>query len=352
MSIRDRPVVSVVLPVYNAAGTLPAALDSLLAQSFGDFEVVAVDDGSEDASGEILAHVARTGRTPSRADCNDARVRVIRQTHLGLVAALNRGIAEARGAFIARMDADDVCHPERLAKQVDFLRAHTGVGLVGCRVAFGGDAAASAGYRRHVDFVNSLLTHEDIALNRFRESPFAHPSVMFRRELVERHGGYRDGEFPEDYELWLRWLEAGVRMAKLPEVLLTWNDPPGRLSRTHPHYAVENFHAVKAAYLARWLAAHNPHHPRIVVVGAGRITRRRVDFLRRCGIVVGAYADIDRRKAGCVLDGSPVIHHDDLPSPGACFVVPYVASIGAADYIRGMLAARGHVLGRDFIEAA
>lgn len=351
---RSRPAVSVLLPVFNAQETLAAAMDSLRAQSFPDFEVVAVDDGSTDGSAAILDAFAARGcaDTPPRARHQPARIRVVRQGHLGLVAALNRGLAEARGEFIARMDADDVCHPERLARQLAFLRARPELGLAGCRVAFGGDREKAAGYWRHVEFINSLVEPEEIALSRFRESPFAHPSVMFRRELVEKFGGYREGRFPEDYELWLRWLEAGVRMAKAPETLLTWNDPPGRLSRAHPNYSVESFYAMKCAYLARWLEQHNPHHPEVIVVGAGRITRRRVDSLRRLGISVAAYADIDRRKVGGRLDGAPVIHHDDLPAVGRCFVVPFVGKVGAADYIRALLEARGFVRGVQFIEAA
>src|SRR6185436_16591977 len=104
------------------------------------------------------------------------------------------------------------------------------IGLVGCLVEFGGDRSASEGYALHVDWINALTTPDEIALNRFVESPLAHPSVMFRRELVEKHGGYRAGDFPEDYELWLRWMEAGARMGKVPRVLLTWQDGPGRLS--------------------------------------------------------------------------------------------------------------------------
>lgn len=335
-------MVSVVLPVFNAERTLPAALESLAAQSFGDFEIVAVDDGSTDGSGVILRDFA--GRHP--------RLRVVGVAHGGLVGALERGLAEARGGLIARMDADDVCLPERLARQVAFMDAHPEVGLVGCRVQFGGDRAAAAGYLRHVEFINGLATHEEISLARFRESPLAHPSVLFRREAAERHGGYRAGAFPEDYELWLRWLEAGVRMAKVPETLLVWNDPPGRLSRVHPNYSVENFHAMKAGYLARWLERNNPHHPDIVVVGAGRITRRRVDALRRHGIVVRAYADIDPRKAGRILDGAPVLPHGELPRAGTCFVMTHVGAIGAAEYLRALLEERGYRRGVDFIEAA
>ena len=114
-------------------------------------------------------------------------------------------------------------------------------------------------------WTNGLLTHEEIALARFVESPLAHPSVMFRRSLVERWGGYAEGAFPEDYELWLRWLDAGVRMEKLADPLLIWNDSPTRLSRRDPRYAAEAFYRVKARYLARWLA---PQHAQGTVHGA------------------------------------------------------------------------------------
>ena len=336
------PRVSVVLPVRTGAATLVPALGSLQQQSFQSLEIVVVDDGSTDATPELLRNFAR----------DDGRLRWFRQEPLGIAAALNRGLAEARGELIARMDADDTCHPERLVRQVACLDRHTDIGLVGCRVAFGGDRSKAAGYARYVDWTNALLTPEDIALSRFRESPFAHPSVVFRRELVDRFGGYREGAFPEDYELWLRWMEAGVRMAKLSDELLVWNDPPERLSRTHPNYDPKRFYAMKAAYLARWLAANNPLHPRIVAIGAGRVTRRRIDPLRAEGVVLDAYADLDPRKIGRQQGGVPVIHHDDIPPAGRCFVVPFVASPGAAELIRTMLESRGFVRGRDFIEAA
>jgi glycosyltransferase involved in cell wall biosynthesis len=331
------PRVSVLLPIRNAHPTLDAALESLREQTRVDFEIVAVDDGSDDGTEGRLDEWARV----------EPRLRVIHQSPLGLVAALNRGLAAARGDLIARMDADDTCHPERLARQADFLTGHADAGVVACRVAFGGTAA---GYARHVDWVNGLLTHDEMALARFRESPLAHPSVMFRRDLTAAHGGYRAGDFPEDYELWLRWFDAGVRFAKLPETLLTWNDPPGRLSRADPRFRVEKFYAIKAGYLARWLAAHNPRHPHVVVVGGGRITRRRVDLLKREGIVVDAWADLDPRKIGQVYDGAPVIHHDAIPRDA--FVVPYVGSVGAAEHIRALLESQGRMAGRDFIEAA
>ena len=190
------PLVSILLPVRNGAAQLTAALDSLARQTFTDTELVLVNDASTDATGDILA------RHPYA--CRQKVITLVRPT--GLVAALNAGLEQARGSLIARMDADDVCHPERIQRQVESLTAQADLGVVATRVAFGGDRQLAAGYARYVDWTNTLLTHDDIALARFRESPLAHPSVMFRRVLLDRHGGYRDGAFPEDYELWLRWL--------------------------------------------------------------------------------------------------------------------------------------------------
>src|SRR2546425_6870649 len=102
---------------------------------------------------------------------------------------------------------------------------------------------------------------------------------MFRRELLNKHGGYREGDFPEDYELWLRWLDAGVTMAKVPRVLLTWNDAPERLSRTDRRYDVEAFYRCKAFYLARWLKRHVDASRPLLVWGAGRPTRKRAEHL-------------------------------------------------------------------------
>jgi glycosyltransferase involved in cell wall biosynthesis len=180
-----------VLPAHNAAGSIARAVRSVLAQTFPDFELIVVDDGSTDAT----SHEAK------RAAASDRRLRVLPLEHGGIVRALNAGIASARGRLIARMDADDEMMPRRLEAQAALLAARPDVGVASCLVEFGGDARAAQGYALHVDWLNALVTPEDIALNRFIESPVAHPSVTFRRELVERHGGYIDAPVPEDYEL-------------------------------------------------------------------------------------------------------------------------------------------------------
>ncbi|KHK00989.1 glycosyltransferase [Desulfovibrio sp. TomC] len=337
-------MISVVLPARNAAATLPAALDSLAGQTLDDFEVVIVDDGSDDGGATRAVAAAFSGR--------DSRFRLLSRPHRGIVAALEAGIAAARGWAIARMDADDLCHPDRLLRQARHLDANPAVGLVSCQVAFGGDARAAQGYQTHIDWCNSLTSYQAIRLGIFRESPLPHPSVLFRRELIDRHGGYRAGDFPEDYELWLRWLEAGVVMDKLPQTLLTWNDPPGRLSRVDSRYHTEAFFRIKAGYLARFLARINPCHPRVIVAGAGRITRRRAERLLDHGIVIEAWLDIDPDKVGKRVAGRPVLPWDAVPGPEACFVLPYVACRGATEEILDRLQSRGFVLGQNCLPAA
>lgn len=334
--------VSVTMPCHNCGDTVGRALDSLLAQEGADFEVVAVDDGSTDDTAGVLAEYAR----------RDARVRVLTMEHGGVVAAANAAIAAARGCYLARMDADDEALPGRLAAQARLLDEDPGLGLVGCRVRFGGCRRTCAGYAHYVDWTNSLLTHEQISLNRFVEFPVPNPSIMVRRSCIEAHGGYRDGDFPEDYDLLLRWLEAGVRMAKADEELLVWNDPPTRLSRTHPRYDVDAFYRIKTEYLARWLARHNPHHPVVHILGSGRTTRKRADLLLDHGVEFAAYYDIDPRKIGHVVNGVKVRDRAEVPPPGEGLCIPYVASRGAREEIAAFLQGRGMVLGRDYIPAA
>jgi glycosyltransferase involved in cell wall biosynthesis len=330
------------MPVWNAAATVERAVESIRRQTFPDWELVIVDDGSTDGTFDILSGLAREER----------RLRLWRQPHAGIVAALNAGLTAARADFIARMDADDETLPGRLEDQLRFLERHPEVGVVGSLVEFGGDRARAGGYALHVDWMNSLVTPEEIRLNRFVESPFAHPSVMLRREWTVRHGGYREGDFPEDYELWLRWLEAGVAMAKVPRVLVRWGDPPGRLSRSDRRYAPEAFYACKAPFLARWLERNVPPSRRLLVWGAGRPTRRRAEWLTSHGARIAGYVDIDPRKVGRVLAGRPVIAPEDLPPPEQVFVLGYVAKRGARELARQALRARGFAEGRDFLMAA
>jgi len=345
VSAAMRPLVSVVMPARNAAGTIARAVASVRAQTLEEWELIVVDDGSTDRTAEVVEAAAG----------GDARVRVMRRGREGIVGALSAGIAAASGEFLARMDADDEMYPERLDAQAAFLRReeNADVGLVGCGVEFGGDREANAGYALHVDWINGLVTPEEIALNRFVESPLAHPSVMFRRACVERWGGYRAGDFPEDYELWLRWMEAGVRMAKVPRVLMRWNDSAGRASRVEARYAEEAFYRVKAEYVARELARVSGGRE-VWVWGAGRPTRKRAAELGKWGVRIAGYVDVDAKKWTRAMGGTgvAVVGPEGMKGKEEIFVLGYVSARGARELIRGELGARGFEEGRDFLMCA
>lgn len=327
------------MPVRDAQATLAAAIASVRAQTWADWELVVVDDGSQDGTAEILAALAAA----------DPRISVHRLPPRGIAEALRAGCGACRGEFIARMDADDVMAPTRLAVQRDHLMAHPAVGLVSCRVRFGG---TEEGYAAHVDWLNALTTPESMSLRRFVEAPVAHPSVMFRRELLARHGGYRSGEFPEDYELWLRWLEASVKFGKVEAELLTWNDPPQRLSRTDARYSVDAFYQLKCRYLANWLRSNLLPGREVWLWGAGRVTRRRFDALEQEGVPLPGFIDVDEAKRGQHRDGRVVRMADDLPPLAGSFILAGVGARGAREYIERHLVACGWQEGQDFLLVA
>jgi glycosyltransferase involved in cell wall biosynthesis len=336
------PRISIVMPVRNAARTLAHALASIRSQKFTDWELVAVDDGSQDGTAGMLAAAAR----------RDRRVRILSQPALGIAEALRRGCAAARGEFIARMDADDVMMPERLGRQLEFAKRNPELGVVSCRVRYGGNAESQAGYAAYVAWSNSLIEPAEIALRRFVEAPVAHPTVMFRRVLMGAYGGYAAGDFPEDYELWLRWMDAGVRFGKVDAELLVWNDAPVRLSRTDERYRVEAFYRVKCDYLARWLKREIGTSREIWLWGAGRVTRRRFRNLESAGIPLVGFIDIDAKKTGRQRDGRAVVAPGKLPLRTRAFILAGVSARGARERIAADLESRGWSEGRDYLLAA
>ncbi len=334
------PCVSILLPCYQAAKTLPGTLASIHQQHFLDFEVIAINDGSTDETLAIL----------NAAAASDERIRVFDILHQGIVAALNFGLEKASCDFIARMDADDVMHPERLQLQVDFLRQHPETGLVSSLVKHTGNAATQAGYAHYIQWINRICSAEAIALNRFVESPLAHPSVMFRKELIACYGSYRDGNFPEDYELWLRWLEAGVRMEKIETYLLDWSDLPSRLSRTDKRYNADSFYALKNVYLIRFVAGR-ARGRRVWLCGAGRLARKHSQSFRE-KISIAGFIDIDPKKIGRRIENLPVIALEELGNPSENYVISYVGNRHAREWIADELMKKNFVAGDDFILAS
>ncbi len=333
----DRPAVSVLLPVRNAAPHLRGCLQSLSGQSLRDFEVVALDDGSRDGSGEILESWAAI----------DHRFRVFREPACGLVAALNLGLAACRAPLVARMDADDVSHPNRLQLQFEVLDESPEIGVVSCHVRHYPHSGVGEGFKIYEAWLNALVEHEAMARERFIESPLAHPSVMVRSELLYQAGGYCDHDWPEDYDLWLRLFGAGVRFAKIPKPLFFWREHPRRLSRNHTRYTTDAFLRCKAHYL---LDGPLAGVDRVVVWGAGRTGRRISRYLMAGGAPVEAFVDIDPRKIGGVARGRPVLPAADLPAllGNGTVVLAAVASRGARALIRQRLEVLGLAEGADY----
>lgn len=328
------PEVSVVLPYRQAAETLVEALDSLLAQRGVDLEILAIDDGSTDAGPAIVTRHSQV--TPLR--CEGA----------GLVAALATGLRHARAPFIARMDADDVCHPDRLALQVAALRADPSLGAVGTRVQAFPDDAVKDGMRRYVDWQNSLVTSFDHAREIFIESPLCHPSVVLRRSALDAVGPWRDGPWPEDYDLWLRLDAAGFGLAKVPETLLRWRHRAGRATFSDPRYAPERFREAKAPHLAKRLRSLG--RP-VAIWGAGPNGRRLARALEAHEINADFFVDIDPRKIGRNARNRPIVAPESLQR-GTHTVLGAVGSLGARDLIRAQLERYGFIEGTDSLFAA
>ncbi len=330
------PAVSVLMPVRNAARTLLETLGSLAAQTCDDFELVVVDDGSDDGSAALV-----------RAAWPSSRLRLLEPGRVGLVAALNLGLASCAAPYVARMDADDVAEPRRLELQLARLEAEPALGILATRVRCFGEPLGE-GFARYEAWQNRLLTHDDIVREMFVESPLAHPSVMMRREVVEALGGYRDHGWPEDYDLWLRAAAAGVRFEKLPEVLLQWRDSPLRATRTDAVYKAERHWRCKAHHLARGPL----NGQRTALWGAGPFGKRLGRELLEEGVRLVGYVDVDPNKIGRTRRGLPVVAPDELPRLAAERVVVAVGVPGARQLIRDHLVGAGLLEAKDFYCAA
>lgn len=313
--------VSVLLPVRNGAGHLDEALSSLAGQTFRDFEVLAVDDGSDDETPEILEAWAR----------RDCRVRVLRQEPAGIVAALERARAAARAPYLARMDADDVAAPERLERQLELLEARPGLVACGSGVTCFPREALTDGALRYESWINALVTPDEIERDLFVECPLPHPTFFLRAEAVEDVGGYRDRGWPEDYDLLLRLWAAGGRFGKVDRRLLRWRESPARLSRTSDAYSAEAFRRCKVHFLVEKLL---PDPPAAVVWGAGPTGKAFGRSLRAAGATVRAWVEVDPRKVGQEIHGAPVVTAEEAGGYTDALHLAAVAQPGAREEIR------------------
>lgn len=299
------------------------------------FEVVCVDDASSDATPRLLAEAAH----------RDGRVRVVQGEGRGLVAALELGLSHCRAPLIARMDADDRAHPDRLRLQGELLARSPALGAVGSLVrCFPGPLAP--GLARLESWLDSVVTEAECRRARFIEAPLVHPSIIFRRAALEQVGRFQDHGWAEDWDLLLRLCEAGWELAKVPEVLLWWRDSPARLTRTGPAYRAAQMQRLRAHYLALGPLRERPFD----IWGAGPTGKRLARELEQHGKKPRRFFDVDAKKQ--VARGAPVLAASALGLPGEAMLICAVGARGARESIRAELDPRGFVEGDHYFFAA
>jgi glycosyltransferase involved in cell wall biosynthesis len=343
------PTISVLLPFWNAEAHLAECLASLRAQTCADFEIVAVDDGSTDGSAAIAA--ARAVEEP--------RLRIVTRPHRGLVAALNAGLTECRGTWVARMDADDVALPTRLERQLAWARAHPEQGLLGCLAEpFASGGRLSVGGARYHAWMNALRDDAAMKAALLVESPIPHPAFFARRALFQRLWGYRERPWPEDYDLLLRAAAAGVVFGKVPEVLVRRRDHPGRLTRSDVRYRRDAMFRAKVHHFVRgpWLqGAEGGPRREVVLGGSGNSARKVAALLRAEGVTVRCLLDNKGGPPGRRVHGIPATGYPDAIPPAffaehrdAFFVSCIGQEEGRARLVRH-LEANGLRQGRDWL---
>jgi glycosyltransferase involved in cell wall biosynthesis len=332
------PLVSVLLPARDAAATIGPALESIRRQTLDAWECVVVDDASRD---ETAAHVAAVAR-------RDARVVAVAGSGGGIVDALSLGLGHCRGRYLARMDADDVMHHDRLVRQVAALERDPSLAGVGCRVRIFPRGGMRDGLREYERWLNGIDTPDRVRAEAFVESPIVHPTLLGRREVLAAFA-WRACGWPEDYDLVLRLLDAGHRLAVVPRRLLLWRDQPTRLTRTHADYALPRITALKAHFLARGILAP---HERYVLWGHGDTGRALRAALAELGKHPSHIVELHPGRLGQTIHGAPVVPPERLRDLAGIPVVASVAGVQARTQIRRFLDALGRRETIDYVCAA
>lgn len=205
------PLVSVVMTVYNSQEFLNIAIDSIFHQTYKNLELIIIDDGSEDHSSTIIKNY------------KDPRLKYFYQSNKGLASALNSGINKSSGTYIARMDSDDLSHPDRISKQVTFLERNPEVAILGSSFDIIDVNGCVIDNSYHLD------RNVDLQLEFLVRNPFGHGSVMLRKQALDDVGGYDEKEIIEDYDLWWRMAKE-YQVANLPEELYSWRVVPTGIS--------------------------------------------------------------------------------------------------------------------------
>jgi len=257
------------MPVKNAAPFLAQTLASLKAQSYTNWELIAIDDHSQDSSQTILDNASQ----------KDPRVKVFKNKGAGIIPALEQARQAAQGTYLGRLDADDLFPPQRLKIMVSALSRSKKRTVVTGQVRYFGEPEISPGYRKYEKWLNANLTDANPWKQVYRECVVASPNWLMRSRELEEMGGFKDLQYPEDYDLVFKWYAAGYALHSLPEVTLLWREHPLRTSRQSEHYQQKAFFTLK---LQRFLEIESPTH-NLVLWGEGAKARLSAKFFKDKG---------------------------------------------------------------------
>lgn len=326
------PLISVVMPVHNAGEYLLPAVQSILAQTFTDFELIIINDHSTDHAFAALP--------------TDPRIKQVDCHGRGVIDAANTGIAHARGDFLARMDADDISLPQRFAQQLEFFKQHPSLGIVGSQVKiFSSDGSVGEGMRVYESWLNDLCSQDQIEKQLFIESPIPHPSMMVRKEVFDQLKGYQDKGWPEDYDLLFRCWQKGIGMAKVRNVLLHWREHPGRYTYQHGRYSARNFMRARVHYLPASLFTEKS----IVIMGSGPNGRQLYDLLLEQQVEADGFIDVNPRKHGNMVRGIPVWSVEDISRLTNSFFLVAIGLRGVREDIRQLMFHYGRQEAKDYL---
>jgi hypothetical protein len=323
------------MPVYNGGRFLQQAVGSILSQTMPRLELILIDDHSTDSAITAL-------------DKSDPRLKIFSSRGRGVVNAFNAGFSYCRGAFIARMDADDISLEKRLECQIDYLEHHPDVDIAGSCVEIFADNGIKAGLERYQNWLNSVREPEQVRKQIFIESPLPNPSLMLRRAALERLTGYRNNAWPEDYDLLLRADAANMQMGKPAPVLLRWREHESRLTHTDTLYQRKKFMQAKTYFLVR----HRLKGRAVVIWGAGPTGRDMHDLIIAEGGTVDGFIEVHPRRIGGQKRGLPVWSMDKIRSIGEAMLLVAVGAAGAREEIAEFANAQGKIEGRDYLFVA
>lgn len=325
------PLVSVVMPVFNAQHSVGRAIRSILCQTLPDLQLVVVDDGSTDNTAKVVSTFT------------DPRLLFLRENHQGVSRTSNIALQHATSEVIARMDADDFADPDRLQLQLNLLNQQS-LDVVGSHIRITkstGEAVPSMS--RYEQWINQETNrHDEIMALRFVEFPLVNPTILARRNYFDLQ--FANNEFPEDYDLMLRAAALGMTFGKVKTSLLEWTDSDQRLTRNDSRYSSDAFMACRR---------HHFRHDVLSGVdtvdlwGSGKTGKLWFRWLQAIGLKVRRIIEVNPRKVGTQLDGVNVIHCDEMPISDGTIMVSAVGAMGARNMISRHATARGYQLGKD-----